>query len=103
MTNQEARGTLAYLEADYRDLDPLVLTNDSIQIVNKRIEALGMAISALEKQIPKKPTIPVDTWLCPSCGEPVEYQQKLGDNVLYHGQHNFCPKCGQAIDCTGVE
>ena len=61
-------------------------------------EAVDMAISALEKQIPKKPTVPVDTWLCPSCGESVEYQQKLGDNVLYHGQHDFCPKCGQAIE-----
>ena len=61
-------------------------------------DAVDMAISALEKQIPKKPTVPVDTWLCPSCGESVEYQQKLGDNVLYHGQHDFCPKCGQAIE-----
>ena len=60
-------------------------------------EAMEMAFSALEKQIPKKPTVPVDTWLCPSCGESVEYQQKLGDNVLYHGQHDFCPKCGQKI------
>ena len=64
-------------------------------------EAMEMAFSALEKQIPKKPTVPVDTWLCPSCGESVEYQQKLGDNVLYHGQHDFCPKCGQAIDWEG--
>ena len=60
--------------------------------------AVEIAVEAMEKQIPKKATVPVDTWLCPSCGEPVEYQQKLGDNVLYHGQHDFCPKCGQAID-----
>ena len=60
--------------------------------------AVEIAVEAMEKQIPKEPTVPVDTWLCPSCGEPVEYQQKLGDNVLYHGQHDFCPNCGQAID-----
>lgn len=60
--------------------------------------ALEIAVEAMRKQIPKKPAVPVDTWLCPSCGEPVEYQRKLGDNVLYHGQHDFCPKCGQAID-----
>jgi len=60
--------------------------------------AAEIAVEAMRKQIPKKPTVPVDTWLCPSCGESVEYQQKLGDNVLYHGQHDFCPKCGQAID-----
>lgn len=57
-----------------------------------------LAIEALEKQIPTRPVVPIDTWLCPSCGESVEYQQMLGDNVLYHGQHDFCPKCGQKID-----
>ena len=55
----------------------------------------------MRKQIPQKPVVPIDTWLCPSCGESVEYQQKLGDNVLYHGQYDFCPKCGQAIDWEG--
>lgn len=79
----------------------------NIYLIHQRIEGkevfedyslCDMAISALEKQIPRKPILPVDTWLCPSCGESVEYQQKLGDNVLYHGQHDFCPKCGQAID-----
>lgn len=63
--------------------------------------AIDEAIEALEKQVPKKPTVPVDTWLCPSCGESVEYQQKLGDNVLYHGQHDFCPNCGQGICWEG--
>ena len=60
--------------------------------------AMEIAVDAMEKQIPKKPVVPIDTWLCPSCGESVEYQQKLGDNVLYHGQYEICPKCGQAID-----
>lgn len=60
--------------------------------------AIEVAVDAMEKQIPKKPVVPIDTWLCPSCGESVEYQQKLGDNVLYHGQYEICPKCGQAID-----
>ena len=60
--------------------------------------AVEIAIEAMQKQIPQKPIVLVDTWLCPSCGESVEYQQKLGDNVLYHGQHDFCPNCGQAID-----
>ncbi len=84
MTNREAIETL---RANYPDA-----------CFEQLREAVDKAISALEKQIPKEPTVPVDTWLCPSCGEPVEYQQKLGDNVLYHGQHDFCPKCGQAIE-----
>ena len=62
------------------------------------IEALRMAISALEKQIPKKPKVLIDTWLCPTCAEKVEYQTMFGDNVLYHGYYDFCPNCGQAID-----
>ena len=65
--------------------------------------AKKIAVEAMEKQIPRKPIVPVDTWLCPSCGEPAEYQQKLGDNVLYHGQHDFCPRCGQAIDWSEGE
>ena len=49
MTNQEAREILIGLDAAYRNL-PSRLTNDSRQLVNKRIEAIGVAISALEKQ-----------------------------------------------------
>lgn len=51
MTNQDARRTLANLEAAYRDLDPSMLTDDdTIQLVNERIEAIMVAISALKKQ-----------------------------------------------------
>lgn len=50
MTNQEARGILVGLEAAYRDLDPLAFTDDGIQLLNERIEAVRAAISALEKQ-----------------------------------------------------
>ena len=47
---------------------------------------------------PKKPKVSVDTWVCPACGRDVEYQVMLGDSIIFHGQHNFCPNCGQAID-----
>ena len=61
-------------------------------------EAMEMAFSALEKQIPKEPAVMIDTLICPSCNNGVEYQILLGDNVLFHGLHDFCPNCGQAID-----
>ena len=33
-------------------------------------EAVNMAISALEKQIPKKPKMPLyEYWVCPVCGK----------------------------------
>ena len=61
-------------------------------------EAVDMAISALEKQIPKEPAVMIDTWICPRCHNGIEYQFLLGDNVLFHEFHDFCTKCGQAID-----
>ena len=49
-----------------------------------------IAIQALEKQMPKKPKVIFDVWLCPCCGE--NY-----DN--YHdGGYDYCPNCGQKID-----
>ena len=55
-------------------------------------------ITHTERLTPKKPKVSVDTWVCPACGRDVEYQVMLGDSIIFHGQHNFCPNCGQAID-----
>ena len=62
--------------------------------------AYGMAIQALEKQIPKKATLEGDgyapdgsfvwdEWLCPCCG--ARYEVDYDD-------YDFCPNCGQKID-----
>ncbi len=62
--------------------------------------AYGMAIQALEKQIPKKPTYDGDgyapdgtfvwdEWICPCCGTRYEVD---------YDEHDFCPNCGQKID-----
>ena len=62
--------------------------------------AYGMAIQALEKQIPKKPTYDGDgyapdgtfvwdEWICPCCGTKYEVD---------YDEHDFCPNCGQKID-----
>lgn len=64
--------------------------------------ALDMAIDALEKQIPKKPTFEGkgfdgnvntthDTWICPCCGEGYEVD-------YYCDDYKYCPWCGQMID-----
>lgn len=66
----------------------------------KVLDAIGTAVSALEKQIPKKPTYDGDgyapdgtfvwdEWICPNCGSRYE---------LEYDEYNFCPNCGQAID-----
>lgn len=66
----------------------------------KVLDAIETAVSALEKQIPKKPTYDGDgyapdgtfvweEWICPNCGSRYE---------LEYDEYNFCPLCGQAID-----
>lgn len=51
-------------------------------------EALGLAVKALEKQIPKKLPIVEELYHCPNCGEKDAVLQ--GDN--------YCFNCGQALD-----
>ena len=59
-----------------------------------------IAIHALEKQIPKKPTYEgdgyapdgtfvFDEWLCPCCGKRYEVD---------YDDYDYCPNCGQKID-----
>lgn len=60
--------------------------------------AAEIAVEAMRKQLAQKPKVPIDTWVCPECGRDVEFQAKLGDNIVFNGQYDFCPKCGQAID-----
>ena len=63
-------------------------------------KSLKTAISALEKQIPKKPdyegdgyedegNLIYDTWICPSCSK---------DYEVDYDDFEHCPNCGQAID-----
>lgn len=62
--------------------------------------AFSLAIQALEKQIPKKPTYDGDgyapdgtfvwdEWLCPCCGERYEVD---------YDDYDYCPNCGQKLD-----
>lgn len=63
-------------------------------------EALDMALQALEKQIPKKPTYEgdgyapdgtfiYDTWICPCCDKRYEVD---------YDDYDYCPNCGQKLD-----
>lgn len=64
------------------------------------LDAIGIAVSLLEKQMPKKPTydgdgyapdgtFALDEWICPNCGSRYEVE---------YDEYNFCPNCGQEID-----
>ena len=51
-------------------------------------KVLGMAINALEKQIPKKPKTDdrYIMYICPCCNDFIKVS------------HNYCPNCGQKLD-----
>ena len=66
----------------------------------EHIKSIEIAIQALEKQIPKKPTYEGDgyapdgtfvwdEWICPCCGSRYEVD---------YDDYDFCPNCGQKID-----
>lgn len=60
-------------------------------------EVITTLIEVLEKQIAKKVIvrdIGVDTYDCPSCEKVY-----LGCGGVY----NYCPNCGQKLDCSEVE
>lgn len=74
---------------------------DTILTIGEQVDALEMAIEALEKQIPKKPKIELSSagliasYYCPICG------RYFGDRarncaILFHTP-KYCG-CGQAID-----
>jgi hypothetical protein len=65
---------------------------------------LDMAISALEKQIPKR-KLEKDqynknlfTIRCPTCGELIGNYNKRLDRFSYMVKKNYCYICGQSID-----
>lgn len=82
MTNREA--------AEY--LDKRVM---NIAPYGEWKEVVEMAISALEKQIPKKVRVTTSTKRCSVCG------RQLSGIGNIHPERNYCQKCGQAIDWEG--
>ena len=80
------------------------LEKEMTQALMNDIEALDMAIEALEKRIPKKPTIwgdgyadgmlVYDMWDCPNCEKSYE---------IDYDHYDHCPDCGQAIDWSDNE
>ena len=67
---------------------------DSLETVK---EACRMGMEALERMKPVKPKVKVDTWVCGICGYPLEHQEMVGDNVLFHDQYEHCPMCGRKV------
>ena len=74
-------------------------------------EAVWMAIKALEKQIPKKPTKQTDEWSqslynlrCPQCNAVVAMgNSRVGYCDRINKGYEICRACGQTIDFTEGE
>lgn len=93
MTNQEAIRILEFMKSE------MLLSFD-----HDRKKALELAISALEKQIPKKPAERRDKYTgndvmsCPNCGAYIGYRDGRTHIVSMYVSSSRCPECGQAID-----
>lgn len=55
------------------------------------------AVELLKEHGPVKPSVDVDTYVCPNCGHRLEVHGMLGDIVVFDERYNFCPACGQAV------
>lgn len=79
------------------DIERLLLTGE--RPANK---VVGMAVRALERQIPKKviPFCRSDISVaCPECGT---FQDFINENTL-NDKSPFCYKCGQALDWSDIK
>lgn len=95
MTSDEAIKQLASLI-----INSQLFHQDEGDIWEKDIEALKIAIKAVEKQIPKKPITTADgcnndCLECPNCDSFIGYKTDCEDE---HYQVNYCPNCGQMLD-----
>lgn len=103
MTLEEAIKILSELHDQCCQADSIFCTDTT----GARCEAVDMAISALEKQIPKKPIIKIDVFnenlwhlYCPTCGTWVGMHNKRLKQTDMHNNTNseICAKCGQMFD-----
>lgn len=59
-------------------------------------EVYEVAVKALEKQLPKKPQFYATNFYCPCC-------KNLVGNSDFGWKHNYCERCGQAIDWSDTK
>ena len=91
MTNEEAISTIKTAIAEVEWCYPMDYA-----------VAFEAAVSALEKQIPKKPNENRYPWaICPSCGGSV-YIDKVQEHIM-NNENTYCEHCGQALDWSDFE
>lgn len=68
------------------------------------IDALEMAINALEKQIPNK--VKIEQWIYTKCDCGYEFSKDHGDgyySIPLENKTKYCPDCGQKLDWSDEE
>lgn len=91
MTIEEARKVLDG-ELLVLTLENNVASEAQKKRLNEKFAALNVVISALDKQIPKKPVEKSPwTYHCPNCDS-----QNIEE--VFIEKFNFCRDCGQALD-----
>ena len=65
--------------------------NDVAAFRHIPLENVQTVVTALQKQVPMKPTFTGDgyAWTCPNCGKDYEVE---------YDEYEYCPECGQKID-----
>lgn len=126
MTTQETINKLTFIRNGYENL--IENAPDEFRIVGKGVDctatgkhtnppysdfvmALDIAISAIEKQIPKKPVIKIiehfvqgyliedKYYICPCCKEVIGNVENVdGKHEPYIKKPKHCDPCGQALD-----
>lgn len=68
------------------------------KIITYTLPPLKVAISAIEKQIPKKPKITINNGFCPQCKNALGRKEIEKASLTGFKYFGFCPICGQALD-----
>lgn len=103
MTNEEAIKELKEVLKEDRETYQDFFINQGYAYdgeIKRGLLALDKVIEALEKQIPKKPERDEEYPLgrvCPKC---CAY---LGNVQFISSNHDYCERCGQALDWSGEE
>lgn len=75
---------------------------EEMEISKKLKLSCDLAISALEKQVPKKAIETYELgYICPSCKGGMIYSPNVIDNK--HEDCNYCNECGQKLDWSEVQ
>lgn len=83
----EIKNTIRVLKMHYDFLKQMWKPYPDPNVLN----AIGSAVSLLEKRIPKKPQLEgdgyadgqlvYDTWICPACGQAIDWSEYVGEKT----------------------